>query len=118
MQIASKLKMENITSIASAAFYGLAGLVLLILLPFSGFPPHVGLLGIVSLATAYGLFMKRKWAIWLVAALFFVVSTFSLFTLYYVIATDALASASMLVYAVLTWAFTIFIVIKRKAQEA
>ena len=118
MQIASKLKMENITSLASTAFYGLAGLILLILLPFSGFPPHVGLLGIVSLATAYGLFMKRKWAIWLVAALFFVVSTFSLFTLYYVIATDALASASMIVYAVLTWAFTIFIVIKRKAQEA
>jgi hypothetical protein len=118
MQIASKLKMENIASLASAAFYGLAGLVLLILLPFSGFPPHVGLLGIVSLATAYGIFMKRKWAIWLVAALFFVVSTFTLYTLYYVIATDVVASASMLVYAVLTWAFTIYIVIKRKAQEA
>ena len=117
MQIASKLKMENIASLASTAFYGLAGLVLLILLPFSGFPPHVGLLGIVSLTTAYGIFMKRKWAIWLVAVLFFIVSTFSLFTLYYVIATDALASVGIIAYAVLTWALTIYRVINRKAQE-
>ncbi len=118
MQITSRLKMENISSLAGAAFYGLVGLILLILLPFSGFPPHVGLLGILSLATAYGIFMKRKWALWLVVALFFIVSTFSLFTLYYVIATDALASASMIGYAVLTWVFTIYLVMKRKAQSA
>jgi hypothetical protein len=117
MQQASKIKMENIGSLASTVFFGIVGLALLILLPFSGFPPHIGLLGITSLIAAYGLFMKRVWANWLVVALFFVVTTFSFFTLYYVLATDALASAGMIVYVVLTWIFTAYTVIKRKGQE-
>jgi hypothetical protein len=116
MALASKLKMENLPSLASAAFYGLAGLVLLVLMAVNGFPPHVALIGIASLVAGYGLFMKRKWANWLVVALFFVVSTFTLFTLYYVIATDALASAGMIGYAVLTWVFTALVVVKRKAK--
>jgi hypothetical protein len=116
MALASKFKMENLPSLASAAFYGIAGIVLLALMAVNGFPPHVALLGITSLVAAYGLFMKRKWANWLVVALFFVASTFSLFTLYYVIATDALASAGMIGYAVLTWIFTALVVVKRKAK--
>jgi hypothetical protein len=118
MQHASKLKMENIGLLASTAFYGIVGLALLILLPFSGFPPHIGLLGITSLIAAYGLFMKRRWANWLVASLFFVVTTFSFFTLYYVIATDAIASASMIAYVALTWIFTAYTIIRRKNEEA
>jgi hypothetical protein len=118
LALASKFKLENLPSLAGAAFYGLAGLVLLALMAMNGFPPHVALLGITSLIAAYGLFMKRGWAKWLVVALFFVVSTFTLFTLYYVLATDALASAGMIGYAVLTWVFTALVVIKRKTKVA
>ena len=114
MQIASKLKMDNIGSLASTTFYGVVGLVFLILLPFSGFPPHIGLLGITSLVAAYGLFMERKWASWLVASLFFIATTFSIFTLYYVIAADAFASAGMISYLVLTWIFTIYLMKRRR----
>ncbi len=116
MQLVSKLKEQNLTSLASIAFYGIAGLIFLILLPFSGFPPHIGLLGIASLITAYGLFTQRKWASWLVAALFFVATTFTIFTLYYVLATDALAATSMIAYAALTWIFTAIVMKTRKNQ--
>jgi hypothetical protein len=116
VQLMSKIKTQTPISLASIAFYGIAGLIFLILLPFSGFPPHIGLLGIVSLITAYGLLMQRKWASWLVAALFFVATTFTLFTLYYVIATDVLAATSMIAYAALTWIFTAIVIKTRRNQ--
>lgn len=117
MSLGSKLKMENMGSLAPVAFYGLAGLVLLIMLPLSGFPPHIGLMGISSLIAAYGLFKKRFWAIWLVVALFFVATTFTLYTLYFVMAIDVLATVGMIAYAVLTWIFTAYVISKRKPEE-
>jgi hypothetical protein len=116
MALASKLNMENFPSLASVAFYGIAGIIFLALMALNGFPPHVALIGITSIVAAYGLFMKRKWANWLVVALFFVATTFSLFTLYYVLATDALTAAGLVVYAVLTWIFTALVVVKQKAK--
>ncbi len=116
MALASKLNMKNIPQLASAAFYGLAGIVLIALMALNGFPPDVALLGIVSIVAAYGLFMKRGWALWLVVALFFVASTFALYTLYFVVATDVLATAGMAIYVVLTWIFTALVIMKRKAQ--
>jgi hypothetical protein len=116
VQLASKIKTQTPISLASIAFYGIAGLILLVLLPLSGFPPHVGLMGIVSVITAYGLLMQRKWASWLVVALFFVASTFTLYTLSYVMATDALTSAGMIGYAVLTWIFTAVVLKKRNSE--
>ena len=86
------------------------------MLPLSGFPPHVGLIGITSIVAAYGLLMQRKWANWLVAALFFVAYVFSLFTLYYVIATDIVAATSMIAYAVLTWIFTAIVIMTRNKE--
>ncbi len=114
MALGSKLQIENLGSLASVAFYGIAGILLLVLLALSGFPPHIGLIGITSLITAYGLLRKRSWAIWMVAALFFVATAFSLYTLYYVLSTDALASIGMIAYAVLTWIFTAYAISKRE----
>lgn len=116
MALASKLKTENLGSLATVGFYGIAGILFLILLPLSGFPPHVGLTGITSLIAAYGLLKKRFWAIWLVAALFFVATSFAFVVLYYALATDALTSAAMLIYVMLTWIFTAYIAFKRKAE--
>jgi hypothetical protein len=116
VQLASRIKNQSVISLASIAFFWVVGVILLVLLPFSGFPPHVGLLGITSIIAAYGLLMQRKWATWLVTALFFVATVFTLYTLYYVSATDAVASAGMIAYAVLTWIFTIIVV--RKSRQA
>ena len=116
MSLASKLKMINMETIAPVAFYGLIGIIFLIMLPLSGFPPHIGLMGVTSLIAAYGLFKKRFWAIWLVVALFFVATTFTLYTLYYVLTIDVLATAGMIAYAVLTWIFTAYVISKRKSE--
>jgi SNF family Na+-dependent transporter len=115
MQLASRIKTQTPISLASVAFYGIVGIIFLVLLPVSGFPPHIALMGITSIFAAYGLLFQRKWAKWLVAALFFVATTFSLYTLYFVLATDAVASAGMIAYVVLTWIFTLVVI--RKVKE-
>jgi hypothetical protein len=102
--------------LASIAFYGVAGILFLVLTFISGFPPHLAVLGIVSLVAAYGLFAGRKWAVWLVAALLLIGTTFSVATLYYVASVDALTTAGMVVYLVLTWIFAIVVIRARKYE--
>ena len=117
MSFTSKLKVDNLGSLATSAFYGVVGIIFLVLLAMSGFPPHIGLMGVTSLIAAYGLFRKRAWAIWLVVALFFVATTFALYTLYFVFAIDALATVGMFAYAILTWIFTVYAIAKRERAE-
>ena len=117
MSFRSKLKTADVRTLAPVAFYGAVGIIFLALLPFANFPPHVGLTGILSLATAYGIFKKSFWATWLVVALFAVATTISLYTLYVIAFTNWVVGISMIVYAVLTWLFTLYIVLKRKQTE-
>jgi len=114
----SKLKTADIRALAPVVFYGAVGVIFLALLPLANFPPHVGLTGILSLITAYGIFKKRFWALWLVVALFAVATTFSLYTLYIVAFSNWIVGMSMIAYAVLTWAFTLYLVLKRKPPKA
>ena len=115
--LASKLQIDNLGSMATTAFYGIAGILLLVLMAMSGFPPHVALIGITSVIAAYGLFKRRFWATWLVAALFFVVTAFTLYTAYVASSIDALATAAMIIYAILTWIFTAYAVKNRPQKE-
>ena len=102
---------------ATVAFYGVAGIILLVLMAMSGFPPHVALIGITSVIAAYGLLKRRFWSTWLVAALFFVITAFTLYTAYFTAGIDALATAGMIIYAILTWIFTIYAVKNRPQKE-
>lgn len=120
MSFMSKLKtVKNmgIRALAPIAFYGVVGILFLVLLPFANFPPHIGLTGIMSLITAYGIFTKRSWATWLIVALFFVATTLSMYTLYYIMFSNWIVSISMIAYAVLTWVFTARTLLKRKSSE-
>jgi hypothetical protein len=76
-------------------------------LPVTGFPPHVGFLGIVSLIAAYSVFVKRFWAPWLAFVLLFANTAFSVVTLYSVGFSDVLVSAALAPFLVLTWFVTI-----------
>jgi SNF family Na+-dependent transporter len=118
VSFASKLKTANIKTLAPVTFYGAVGIIFLALLPFANFPPHIGLTGILSLVTAYGIFKKRFWALWLVGALFAVATTVSLYTLYAVQFSNWLVGISMVTYAILTWIVTAYIMSKRKTPEA
>ena len=117
MSFGSKLKTADASTLAPVVFYGAVGIIFLALLPFADFPPHIGLTGILSLITAYGIFKKRFWAVWLVVALFAVATTISLYTLYVIAFTNWIVALSMIAYAVLTWLVTLYIILKRKSTE-
>jgi hypothetical protein len=95
------------------AFYIASGVVLLVYLPLTGYAPQLGLLGILSVIVAYGVFTKRAWAPWLIFILFVGASTFSLYTLAVAGFSNALLGISMVAYAVLTWIFTIYLLLIR-----
>jgi hypothetical protein len=109
----SKLKNASLGTVASIAFYTITGLLLLILLPLANYPPHIGLTGMMSLITAYALFMKRPYGKWLVASLFFVITTMSILTAYFILFSNLLVSIALIVYAVLAWYFTYYVFIKK-----
>jgi hypothetical protein len=110
---ASKLKSIGVQKLLQVGFYGAVGIVFLVLLPFASFPPHIGLTGTLYLVTAYSIFKSRFWALWLVVALFAVATTISFYTLYVIAFTNWVVGVSMIVYAALTWIFTLYFVLKR-----
>ncbi|MGB9778685.1 MAG: hypothetical protein ACPLW8_04700 [Candidatus Bathyarchaeales archaeon] len=117
MSIKSKIKMENIGVFLAIAFYAVVGVICFVVLPLANFPPHIGIIGVLSLITAYGIFKKRVWAVWLVVMLLFIVTTFSAFMLYYLFGKDVLFDIGIFAYLILTWVFTVYIVAKRKIFE-
>ncbi len=117
MSLKSKLKIESIGMFTAFVFYAIVGIIFFAVLPMADFPPHIGIIGILSLITAYGLIKKRVWAIWLVVVLFFVATTFSAVTSYYAFGSDLLLGISAIAYLILTWIFTAYIAAKRKNLE-
>lgn len=118
MSIKSKLNMENIGVFLALAFYAVVGIICFVVLPLANFPPHIGIMGILSLITAYGIFKKRVWAVWFVVMLLFIATTFSAYMLYSYFGKDFIIDISMVAYLILTWVFTVYIVAKRKIFES
>ena len=114
--LASRLKSFNRIEIAAIAFYAVTGIILLAFLPFTGFPPQLALIGILSLITDYSIFTKRGWAPWLLFILFAGASTFSIYTLAIAGFSNAPLGISLTVYAVLTWIFTIYILLIKRTK--
>jgi hypothetical protein len=118
VSVASKLKIESRGMFVTSAFYAAVGVIFFVLLVMAGFPPYLGIIGIFSLITAYGIFRKRAWTIWLVMILFFVGTTFSAVMIYYVLEIDYVLSIGVVIYLILTWIFTAYVVVKRKSFES
>ena len=118
MVLKSRFEIGDIGTFGAIAFYLVAGIVCLAVLPWSNFPPHIGIIAVLSLITAYGLFKKRVWAIWIVAVLFFVVTTFSAYMLYYSWGEGILLDLGIVAYLILTWVFTAYTVAKRKNLQS
>jgi len=113
MSITSRLNISDKGIFAAFLFYMIAGILFLVLLPLSNFAAHLGIIGILSLATAYALFQKRSWSIWTIAILFLVNTTFSAYTIYWYFGKDLLYSTGTIAYLALTWIFTIYAANKR-----
>ncbi len=112
MSLSTKLKNFKAFELVSLAFYALTGILLLVSLAFTSYPPHLAFLGILSLITAYSLFTKRGWAKWLVGIQFILITAFTLVTLYSAGFANLLVALIMVAYAVLTWIFTAYLLMK------
>ena len=118
MSLKSKLKIENFGMFAASVFYTLVGVLCFTVLIIVDFRfVHIGIMGILSLITAYGLFKKRNWSLWVVVALFFIGTTFSAYTLYYTLGGDLFINISAIVYLIFTWVFTTYVTAKRRTLE-
>ncbi len=117
MSLLSRLT-ESRGLLATFVFYTVAGVILLVLLPLTTYPPELAAVGIFSLVAAYGLFQKRSWAIWFVIVLFFAATAFSITMIYLVNAVDPLATISSTAYLVLTWIFTAYVATRRSSLES
>ncbi len=113
MSLGSKLKIENKGFVLTSVFYAIVGALFIVLLPMANYPPHIGIIGIFSLATAYATLRKRDWAIWFVIVVFFVATTFSAYMLNYYLQKDLITGLGILAYLALTWIATIYIAAKR-----
>lgn len=116
MSIISKLT-ESKGFLLVSVFYLVVALLSLVLMAMTGFPPHMGIIGIFSLAAGYGVLMKRSWSLYPIIVLFFVATAFSLYMLYYELATNVLIVLGSVAYLVLSWIATAYVASKRAKLE-
>jgi hypothetical protein len=95
--------------LASYLFYIVGGIILLVFVPITNFPPNLALLGILSLATGYFLYKERKETMWLIVIYFITASVFSLYTVIINGFGNYMVASLLIAYALLTWIFTIYI---------
>lgn len=114
MSLASRLGIDGLGRMLAVVFYVITGIILFVTLPFANFPPHIAIIGILSLITAYGLFVKRSWSLYPVIMLFLIITTFALYMIAFLFTINLILEAGAIVYLVLTWVATIYISSKRK----
>ncbi|MEM3577840.1 MAG: hypothetical protein QXX51_05220 [Candidatus Bathyarchaeia archaeon] len=114
MSIKSKLKIESTGMLLASVFYLVAGALCFYFLAENLSLIHIGIIGILSVITAYGVFSKRFWAFWTAIILFFMVTMFSAVMLYYFLGTDIILDISFAAYLILTWISTAYLASKRK----
>ncbi len=124
MTLKSKFKIENPVVFLFSVFYIVAGAVEIFYLGVERFtaPPHIGVLGLLSLITAYGLFKMRKWSVLLVTALFLLGITFGATTLYNSVILQTFEGAlsfhlALIVYMIMLLIAFVYVVSKKEKFE-
>ena len=122
MTLKSKLKVENPVMFLFSAFYTIVGIVFLSIFVVYGLkPPHVGIIGVLSLITAYGVFRMEKWAVWLVVVLFLLGNTVGITTLIFTSRWPAefglWLQLPFIIYLIITWVTSVYVVAKREKFE-
>lgn len=118
-----KLKTERPGVLLVSLFYAVVGIVLAVILVLASFRLfHVGVLSVLNLILAYGLFKMRKWSVKLLAALFLLQVVFGVVTLYYSVIVWTFSSTwemvafslLLIVYVVLCFVSLAYVAAKRK----
>ncbi len=113
VSLASKLKAADKKELAAKAFYIITGIILFVLLPFSNYPPHVALIGVLSFITAYSIQAKTVWTKWLIIVLFILSTVFSLYAVLATGFTNWEISTGLIVYVAFVWIFTAYFTVFR-----
>jgi len=114
----SRLKTENMGLLLASIFYAVVGIICFIILATIDYElVYIGLIGIISLVTAYGLIRRRRWALWSAFVLFFTNTAFAASMLYYTVGGDILIDTAMILYLALTWVATVYLAARRKKLE-
>lgn len=123
MKFKLKLRTEHPGMLLVSFYYVIVGAVLAFFLVVSSFNLlHVGVLALLNLMLAYGLFKMRKWSIKLLAALFLPQVTFGSVTLYYSVAMwtfystweTATFNALLILYIILCFVSLVYVAAKKK----
>ncbi len=117
MSIVSKLT-ESKDFLIISVFYIIVAVLSFVLVPMTGYPPHMVIIGLFSLVAGYSLLMKRSWSLYLVVTMFLIATVFSAYMLYYMFTKDILIDLGATSYLVLTWIATIYVVAKRVKLES
>lgn len=117
MSIGSRLKLEGKGMLVAFVFYAVVGIAFAVWMFLTSFPVHIVIIAAFSFITAYALAMKRSWALWLVLVDFFTATTFAAFIIYGFIASNLLLVVCIVVYLVLTWVFTAYVLNKRGSLQ-
>lgn len=78
---------------------------------------HVGLIGVLSLLTAFGVFRKENWSVWLAFLVFCAGNAFAISLIFNPLITEigeTLLEIGLITYLILIWAATIYLFAKRK----
>ncbi|RLI47408.1 hypothetical protein DRO69_00565 [Candidatus Bathyarchaeota archaeon] len=123
MPLKSKLKVERLGVLLVSIFYVIVGGTEAIILALSNFSLiHVAPLAALSLIAAYGLFRMKRWAVFLVAILFFPALVFGAPILYVSVMWETfypsvdvlLFHLGLIAYLILTLIASIYVMAVRK----
>ncbi len=117
----SKFRIENRVVFLFSVFYIIAGVAEIVYVVAKNFatPPHIGVLGLLSMITAYSLFKMKKWSVLLVSALFLLGITFSAITLSNSVILQTFEGAllfhiALIVYMIMLLVAFMYVVAKRE----
>jgi uncharacterized membrane protein (DUF2068 family) len=123
MRLKPKFKIEKLGIIVFSIFYAIAGVAEIFLLYLSDFRLFtLGLLGILSLMTAYGFVKAKKWVPWLVVVLLLLGTTFGATALYVSILSQTfspsldilLLNLALIVYLLMTIVAPVYVLARRE----
>ncbi len=122
----SRFRVKRRDGLLLAIFYGAVGVLQLATVAVLDIRMvWIGALAILSLITAYGLFMVRKWSVWLVIGLFFPQVVLGATTLYSSISlysfpqevSTLLLDISLVLFITLSLVSFLYVAAKRKTFE-
>ncbi|RLI21896.1 hypothetical protein DRO54_02535 [Candidatus Bathyarchaeota archaeon] len=112
-----KSRMKNIFTYSFAVFYLISAGFFFYLLVEDLNMIHVGLIGILSLVTAIGVFRRESWSVWSAFLVFCGGNAFAISLLLDPLAAEiggVLLQIGLIVYLILIWAAMLYLTAKRK----